>query len=149
MDYKKILGLVLVVVLIVGVTLGIVFGVKGCNNNTSGEIATQSSVSFDDTQSTSNAYIRAWAVSKDELTKITYQIDTLDEVSFSTKLKGAVDEDWKYYDKDFKKLKYIDSGDKLIDISNLNEGKHTISIYIYNEDDECECIYESIFRVKK
>ncbi|MBQ7977803.1 MAG: hypothetical protein IJ301_04375 [Clostridia bacterium] len=145
---KKVIWIIVAVVITAALTLSIVFGVQSCQKAKDAEFTSMQEVVFDNLQTEDSAYLRAYATSKDEITKITYQIDTAEEVIVSTDRKGKTTEDWKYYNPSVKDQFYIDTGDKMIDISTLAEGKHILSVYVYKNDVK-SCIYELNFKVVK
>ena len=138
---------------IVGATIGIVYLVK--NNKDKGEelsnvIVKQSQIEyFEDTQSkTQPAVLSAWAVGEKQFTKITYQIDTKDEVTIKDATYDVATERWDEYDNDFEGLNYIDTGVITIDLSELEAGKHILQIFVYAGSDARECICEKIFTIQ-
>lgn len=148
---KKIIVWILIAIAVVALTVGATLGIQALvkkNNKTEETFTTKTSVVFDDLQTEDTAYFRAYAIAGDEITKITYQIDTGEEVVISTDRKGKATESWKYYKLAYEGKFYVDSGDMMIDITSLAEGKHIMSVYVYQEDVK-ECIYESNFKVVK
>ncbi len=148
---KKIIIFILVAIVSIAVVVGVTLGIQALvkkNTKTDEAFTTKTSVVFDDLQTEDTAYMRAYAVAGDEITKITYQIDTGEEVIISTDRKGKATESWKYYNVTYKDKFYVDSGDMMIDITSLAEGKHIMSVYVYQGDVK-ECIYESNFKVVK
>lgn len=148
---KKIWTTVGVIVLTIAVSVGSTLGIKALvdknKNEDANALAVESSVIFDNEQTEDTAYLRAWAVGETDFTKITYQIDTGAEVVVSTHKKGKVTEDWQNYDAEYKDMYYIDTGNQMINISSLAEGKHIITICVYDGDAK-DVICEEVFTVK-
>lgn len=94
------------------------------------------------------AVMRAYAVGDEQFTKITYQIDTAEEVTVSTAKYDKASEDWAKYDNDFEDMNYIDTGVISIDLSELTAGKHILQVFVYAGSDVTECICEKIFTIQ-
>ena len=149
MKGKSLIAIIVGGVVLLGLILGIAFGVKACNESKTGDgIAKFSTVEyFDEIQVADNlAVIRAYAVGED-FTAITYQIDNADEVNVTGAVSGACNEDWSEYKDEYKDLRYIDTRVITIDLSELEAGDHIIKITVYNGE-ESEQIFKSTFELK-
>lgn len=145
---KKIIAIVVSSVVLLGLVLGIIFGVKACKENKAGDgLAQYSSVEyFKEVQVTDRlAVLRAYAVGE-EFTAITYQIDNQDEVNVNA-LSGACNEDWEDYEEDYKDLRYIDTSVLTIDLAELEAGDHILKIFVYNGEEK-EQIFKTTFELK-
>lgn len=146
------------ILIAVGCSLAVVAGVigiiVGINNNNkkadSDAIAQYSSIKyFDENQSAEEpGVLSAWAVGKEQFTKITYQIDTQPEVVIAKADYDKATEAWDDYDNDFEGMNYIDTGVITIDLSELEAGKHIIQVFVYAGSDARECICEKIFTIQ-
>ncbi len=149
--WVAILIAIISIIAVIGVTIGIVLLVKNKEDvNTSGELAKYSQVQyFEDKQVKEQpAVMRAWAVGSEQFTKISYQINTESEVVVSTAKYDKATEDWAKYNGDYEDLNYIDTGIILIDLSELEAGKHIIQVFVYSGSDVSECIFEKIFTIQ-
>lgn len=148
---KWLVGLIagLGVLAVVGAVIGISLAKKNDEAN-AGELAKYSAVEYFEAEQEKEqpAVLRAWAVGEEQFTKITYQIDTADEVTVSTAKYDKASEDWAKYDDDFEDMNYIDTGVITIDLSSLSEGKHILQVYVYSGSEVSECICEKIFTIQ-
>lgn len=148
---KWLVGLIagLGVLAVVGAVIGISLAKKNDEAN-AGELAKYSAVEYFEAEQEKEqpAVLRAWAVGEEQFTKITYQIDTADEVTVSTAKYDKASEDWAKYDDDFEDMNYIDTGVITIDLSSLSSGKHILQVYVYSGSDVSECICEKIFTIQ-
>ena len=148
---KWLVGLIagLGILAVVGAVIGISLAKKNDEAN-AGELAKYSAVEYFEAEQEKEqpAVLRAWAVGEEQFTKITYQIDTADEVTVSTAKYDKASEDWAKYDNDFEDMNYIDTGVITIDLSSLSEGKHILQVYVYSGSDVSECICEKIFTIQ-
>lgn len=148
---KWLVGLIagLGILAVVGAVIGISLAKKNDDAN-AGELAKYSAVEYFETSQDKEqpAVLRAWAVGEEQFTKITYQIDTENEVTVSTAKYDKASEDWAKYDDDFEDMNYIDSGVITIDLSGLSEGKHILQVYVYSGSSVSECICEKIFTIQ-
>ncbi len=139
------------VLAVVGAAIGISLAIKNKNEKANEDaLAQYSSVEyFEEKQSKEQPMVlRAWAVSEEQFTKITYQIDTENEVTVSSAEYDKASDDWAKYDDDFEDMNYIDTGVFTIDVSELAQGKHILQIVVYSGSDVSECIFEKIFTIQ-
>lgn len=138
------------VLAIIGGTVAIVIGVRKNKDDKSDSLAQYSAVYFDETHAAgeTQAWFSAYAVGSEQFKKITYQIDTQEEVEITNAIYDVADEDWAEYDDDYDGLNFIDSTREVIDLSELEAGKHVLQVFVYAGSDARECICEKIFTIQ-
>ncbi len=149
---KKFISVIIGAVLIAGIVLGAIFGVKACKDKKDNEytVVTKDYCAveyFEDIQyKTQPAAIRVWAVG-DNPKKITYQIDTQTPVELNSVTDDCTSK-WNKYKSAYKKLRYVDSGISTIDLSSLTAGDHVMKVMVHNGD-KVDTIYRVIFTLKE
>lgn len=149
MKGKSIIAWFVGIIVLAGIIVGTVFGIKACKENKAGDgLAKYSTVEyFEDVQVEDTlAVIRAYAVGEN-FTAITYQIDNEDEVKVNGAITDEADEDWSEYTSDYKDLRYIDTRVITIDLSELEAGDHILKIFVY-DGEEKEQIFKATFELK-
>ena len=125
---KKVLLWILIAVLAVGAGVGIYFGVKAIKDKNSEEIAVKVEY-FEDTYVVGDSIVyRVLVNDAKEHVRMTYSINNGEEVEI-TSTHGEVKED-KHKVNNAKY--YIDSGNEILDSTDLGAGTYIVKFYVYD-----------------
>lgn len=125
---KKILSIILAAVVIVGVALGVFFGVKSCSNTDANGTTYKVSHIKDEYDVGDNLVVRVLVTSDVEMTKMTYVLNNGTETAFTVKHGESKDAE----DTVGKGKYYIDTDVVIIDTSEMSAGWYTLVIYTYD-----------------
>lgn len=127
---KKLLSIILAAVVIVGVALGVFFGVKSCSNSTDANGTTYKVSHIKESYNIGdNLVVRVLSTSDVEMTKMTYVLNNGTETAFADAKHGES----KDAEETVGKGKYyIDTDVVIIDTSEMSEGWYTFVIYTYD-----------------
>ena len=132
---KRWIIIIVAALAVIGIGLGIFFGVRAANNNNKVDDAKNTSIMYLQDKDTfaagENVVVRIIKSSDKQMTKVAYSLDAGAEVDFSCTTGES---------KDVKETvgngKYtVDTGIELISTAELSAGWHTIVFYSYDAED--------------